>query len=54
MNWRERLGRVVRFFREIFGRRSRVAALPPPNTIDAVAVEIVEQKDPVPIEPIGA
>ncbi|MEJ0044349.1 MAG: F0F1 ATP synthase subunit beta [Rhizomicrobium sp.] len=43
----------MRFFREIFGRRSRVAALPPPNTIDAVAVEIVEHEDPVAIEPIG-
>src|ERR1700743_2836906 len=30
MNWRERMGRSVRFFRDIFRRGSRVQTLPPP------------------------
>src|SRR5262249_55583316 len=39
MNWRGAIGRIARFFRELFGREKRIQALPPPAiTIDTVSV----------------
>jgi len=41
MNWRGAIGRIARFFRELFGRSRRVPALPPPAvTIDTVSVAV--------------
>jgi F-type H+-transporting ATPase subunit beta len=45
MSWREGLGRIVRFFRDIFGRGSRVSALPPPEAIETTYVATIARDE---------
>jgi F-type H+/Na+-transporting ATPase subunit beta len=49
MSWRERIGRIARFFRELFGGRTRRRELPPPEpmTIEAAYAVVEEMQQPV-------
>jgi len=46
MGWRERIGRIARFFRELFGGRTRAKELPPPEpmTIEAAYAVMREEE----------